>query len=173
VCRGLLHMHTATHLLHTVDRLAHIHASLYSSKAPTESSRCGDRGQMNHYDAAVWALVLNQPGSRAMLIRVLRYLRLGFVLVREKILNELSDLPSLSVMEKSIRVRSCRMAAFHLGMAHEVCGTVKQNHLPSSDYVWRSFSGTVAHDWIIVRLVKHSVHTGTCYMPIQTSGLEW
>lgn len=43
-----------------------------------------------------------------------------FEVVREKIASELSDLGSLSVTERGVRVQSCRAAALQLAVSHEV-----------------------------------------------------
>jgi hypothetical protein len=152
VCRGLLHMQTATHLLHTLDRVAHMHASLQSNRAPAGNTSTDD-GQMSHLDCAARALVMNQPRARAMLIRVLRYLRLGFEIVRDKILTELCDLSSLSVNERSVRVQGCRAAALQLAMAHEVCETAKWLHLPSSNVIWRTSSELASYHWVVMTFV--------------------
>lgn len=105
-----------------------MHATLYSTaaaqpgtSAPAQSQDgASPPQQLSRLDGAVCALVTAQAAVRPMIIRVLRYLRLGFEMVREKILNELSDVSALSANERTTRVQNCRAAALQLAMAHEV-----------------------------------------------------
>ena len=100
---------------------ASLHGTADAQRAPPAKPRArASQPQLTRLDVAVCALVTNQPAVRPMLIRVLRYLRLGFEMVREKVLNELSDLSALSVNERTDRVHSCRAATLQLAMAHEV-----------------------------------------------------
>lgn len=94
-----------------------MHARLHSTAAAQDGA---SQPQLSRLDGAVCALVTSQAAVRPMIIRVLRYLRLGFEMIREKVLNELSDLSTLSANERTNRVQNCHATALQLAMAHEV-----------------------------------------------------
>jgi hypothetical protein len=105
-------MKAVVHLLHAIDKISFLGAVLRNNSTTVALSRAA-----HHH--AVESILFKQPLARPLLVRLFRYIRLMFQLVREKVVGQLAHGREGSPAFDETQ-RGARAVAYHLAMAHEV-----------------------------------------------------
>lgn len=115
-CRGVDWMRIAVHLFHCVDRVA------FLTTVVRRKPGCAEQLHHESQGLAMEAVAAVRPLTRPLLIRMFRYLRTCFEIVREKVVSDLAVEPQDSKAEAKLAVATdgTRAVAYQLAMAHEV-----------------------------------------------------
>lgn len=109
-------MRIAVHLFHCVDRVA------FLTTVVRRKPGCAEELHHESQGLAMEAVTAVRPLTRPLLIRMFRYLRTCFEIVREKVVSDLAGEPRDGKAEAKLAEATdgTRAVAYQLAMAHEV-----------------------------------------------------
>lgn len=114
-------MRVAVHLFHLVDRVAFLTSVVRRKPGRSE--------ELHHesHNLAMESITAIRPLTHPLLIRMFRYLRTCFEIVREKIVSDLAvEARDARTEARLIEANNgTRAVAYQLAMAHEVCSLNK------------------------------------------------
>lgn len=134
-CRGVDWMRVAVHLFHCVDRVA------FLTTVVRRKPGCAERLHHESQGLAMEAIAAVGPLVRPLLIRMFRYLRTCFEIVREKIVSDLAVPPrdARGEARRAEATDGTRAVAYQLAMAHEVCHPLLHLRTPSRSPALQGF----------------------------------